>query len=301
MNTLENFSLEEEVICDHLVTSDTKKLWAVEMDLALQLDRICRKHGIPYYAAGGTLIGAVRHKGFIPWDNDMDFEMLKEDYDRFRVVAPKELEDPYVFHETFGVARIRNRNTTAVTKNELETALPPYDLGIFIDIFPLFNIPNSKLEQKKHFAELKFLRMIRSGQKQERVFRYKTNKSLKDHLQPKRIAWKICSSAYKSKDLSEEHRRLCSKYKESEYVGLSGFLPYDKRFIWRRSCFEGTIEMPFETITLPAPKGYDEILKTTYGDYMVPVKGNAFHETMIFDTERPCSYYASKMTNTREI
>lgn len=74
-----SFSLDEEVRCDYTVTKEAKKLWAAEMDLALQLEKICKKHNIKYFAAGGTLLGAVRHKGFIPWDNDMDFLMLKDD------------------------------------------------------------------------------------------------------------------------------------------------------------------------------------------------------------------------------
>ena len=77
-----NFNLNEEIIDGHLVIEEDKKLWAVEMDLAEKLLNVCKKHDLKIWAEGGTLLGAVRHKGFIPWDNDMDFVMMRDDYEK---------------------------------------------------------------------------------------------------------------------------------------------------------------------------------------------------------------------------
>ena len=74
--------LEEEVIDGVKVDRKTKEIWAVEMDLYFQLRRVCEKYGLKYFADGGTLLGAVRHKGFIPWDDDMDFAMKRDDYEK---------------------------------------------------------------------------------------------------------------------------------------------------------------------------------------------------------------------------
>ena len=100
-------SIEPEVCCGHPITTKTKKVWRIELDLAEQLRRICEKNGITYYATGGTLLGAVRHQGFIPWDDDMDFVMPYPEFQKFCQVAASELEYPYAFDTNFTMARIR--------------------------------------------------------------------------------------------------------------------------------------------------------------------------------------------------
>ena len=112
------------------------------LELLLVVDRICRRHGLRYWLAGGTMLGAVRHKGFIPWDDDLDIEMLKEDYDRLIVILQDELPDTLAIQcmETdsnyfFQYAKLRDRRSII---NEIT----PYDRmwkerGIFIDIFPI--------------------------------------------------------------------------------------------------------------------------------------------------------------------
>ena len=89
--------LNEEERDGYLVTSEVKQLWAVLLDILVQIDSICKKHNIQYFLCGGTLLGAVRHRGFIPWDDDLDVMMKRNDYNRFCEVAPIELQQPYFF------------------------------------------------------------------------------------------------------------------------------------------------------------------------------------------------------------
>ena len=96
--SMKNFTLEQEVICGHLVTTDTKKLWHVQLELLDLLKAICRKHNIKYFASAGTLLGAVRHKGYIPWDDDIDIVMFADDYEKFCEVAPQEIYGDYFFN-----------------------------------------------------------------------------------------------------------------------------------------------------------------------------------------------------------
>ena len=94
-------NMHEEVIDGHLVTTETKKLWAVEMDIAQKLLDVCKKHNLPIWAEAGTLLGAVRHKGFIPWDDDMDFCMMRKDYEKLMEIAPHEFLYPYFFQSFY--------------------------------------------------------------------------------------------------------------------------------------------------------------------------------------------------------
>ena len=88
-------NLEEEIRDGYKVSADMKKLWSVQMEILDQIDQICERHNITYYADGGTLLGAVRHKGFIPWDDDLDICMFKDELDKFIKYAKEELKDPY--------------------------------------------------------------------------------------------------------------------------------------------------------------------------------------------------------------
>ena len=89
-----------EMICGYPVDDTRKKVWAVELDIFKKFIELCERHGLTYYTFSGTLIGAVRHKGFVPWDDDIDIVMLRRDYDRFVEIAEKELEEPYFLQTT---------------------------------------------------------------------------------------------------------------------------------------------------------------------------------------------------------
>ena len=139
---------------DYVVSDEMKKLWEVELSLLEKLKEICQKWNLTYYASDGTLLGAVRHKGFIPWDDDMDFFLMWPDYKKLMEVAPQECQYPFCFQGIYSdpnamavSSRLRRSDTTGFTKWEHENAEPGYDLGIFIDIFPLFFVPDSLQER----------------------------------------------------------------------------------------------------------------------------------------------------------
>ena len=289
MDIKESFSLAEEVRCDHLVTTATKKLWAVEMDLAEQLRIICKKHDIRYFAIGGTLLGAVRHKGFIPWDNDMDFIMLKEDYEKFCKVAPKELKSPYTFQQTMSLSRIRNSNTTACTKRELENAVPPYDFGIFIDIFPVNCVTRNTVKKKIHLFQIGIMRNIRRGEHIVEKSKYQHHYSWKTNLNIRVLLYR-CYKIFSKKPVVEKYMEVVSKFdkKKLKDAGVTAFLPYVERYVWERKWFNAPIvELPFENTTVPCSQEYDKILRKSFGDYTVFVKDGAQHDTEIFDPDTP--------------
>ena len=161
----------------------------VELDILKQVITICDKHNITYFAFGGTLLGAARHQGFIPWDDDIDILMLAEDYFKFINIAPKELDFPYSLHchleKEFGVnvARVRNSQTTGCTSWELDYAnFDEYNKGIFIDIFPLFYIPDNKKKWQKQKKVLQKMRTIVTGYEISRRRKINKTKSLAKDL-----------------------------------------------------------------------------------------------------------------------
>lgn len=114
---------EEEVLCDYRVSKEMKAIWGVEFDLLVEFDRICRKYELKYSLAFGALLGAIRHNGFIPWDDDLDVFMPRKDYELFINIAQSELDSPYFMqipgkdHDYYySFARIRNSNTCLILK-----------------------------------------------------------------------------------------------------------------------------------------------------------------------------------------
>ena len=127
---------------------ELKKLQGVQIDLICEVDRICKKHKIQYSMVGGTMLGAIRHGGYIPWDDDADIGFLREEYEKFRKICKTELDSSkYYFLDCrdkkgyrWGYGKLRRRDTEFIRLNQ---EFMPYEQGIFIDIMPFDNVPDS--------------------------------------------------------------------------------------------------------------------------------------------------------------
>ena len=153
---VKHLSTEEEVIADYKISDKMKKIWKIELAMLEEVERICKEHGLTWFMVHGSLLGAVRHKGFIPWDDDIDIAMPRKDYNKFLKYARKELKEPLSLHtpetekDIFwgGFARVRNSRTTGIELRELEHK---GNLGIWIDILPLdvCTMDDKKFEEKE--------------------------------------------------------------------------------------------------------------------------------------------------------
>ena len=133
---------KDETICDFHVTTEMKKNWAIGIDLLAEFDKVCKQYHLHYFVAFGSLLGIIRHKGFIPWDDDLDVSMLREDYDRL-IQLKDEFKSPYFlqipggdYDYWFSFAKLRNNNTASVSRT---FRYAHFNQGIGIDIFPLDN------------------------------------------------------------------------------------------------------------------------------------------------------------------
>lgn len=273
------------------VSMKMKKVWAVQIDLLEQLKRTCKKYGLTYFADSGTLLGAIRHEGFIPWDDDIDIVMKRSDYNKLIEIADDEFLFPYFLQsahsEVFprGYARLRNSNTTALTKRDLGK---PINHGIFIDIFPVDNIPDDIKVRTAWIKKIVFLnKIINAGTMKE----IRNSELLRD-----RVRIIICRLLVKMIGYNEmvwQYEKLCSKYNNIKTKSIS-YVAYSQgkqKHIWDRVCYDSYHSVPFEYTTINIPDGYDSRLRVEYGEYMKPVRAGTFHGEVILEPDIPFKDY----------
>lgn len=135
-----------------LTKEEFRRMQLIELDLLVEFDRVCRKHGIKYTICAGTQLGGVRHNGFIPWDDDIDVSIMREDYERFKEEAMSDLDKSMCFfqdHTTdpfyrWGYAKLRYKGTTYIRDGQEHCN---YKTGVFIDIIPIDDVPNNLILQ----------------------------------------------------------------------------------------------------------------------------------------------------------
>ncbi len=287
--------LAPETRCGHLVTTEAKQLWWTQLELLEEFIRICQRHGLEYQLLGGSLMGAVRHQGYIPWDDDIDIGMLRADYDRFLEVAPAELP-PHFFLQTalsepnylYGFAKLRNSNTAAIEQWRVKEHLAT-NQGIFIDILPLDDMP-AELAPRQRLMEQYSYRLNVMMQLHEPPHRARTWRGM---LRKLRSACFVAthggwSGAYAAVEDTLRRYDFAPGQARVTGQGTWGALHncYEKAF-WPMEAIHGEcMDAPFEFLTVRIPKAYDVILTTSFGDWRTPVKGNPYHTILEVDTSR---------------
>ncbi|MEQ8153489.1 MAG: LicD family protein [Clostridiaceae bacterium] len=240
-----------------------------QMDLLLELKRICHKCNINYFLAGGTLLGAIRHQGFIPWDDDIDVGMLRKDYDKFIKACYSELDSDYGLYDwnidknsPAPFLKMKIKGTHYVEYLSRDSSMND---EIYIDIFPFDNAPDSIYKQKMQAIKvylLKKILLLRCG------FSIDENKKIY-----KSMLYKILLAFSKIHSVAAWKKRfinVITEYnsKDSLYVvNMCGAYSY-KRSMREKSILEHFIEKPFEGHNFPVPENYHRYLSEVYGDYM---------------------------------
>lgn len=284
MIIVENLSLDEYKA---LLPEVHKRI----LRIAVEVKRICDKYGIKYFLIGGSLLGAVRHNGFIPWDDDMDIGFLRDDYERFLLICKTELGQDYSLlttdEEKYGLpfAKIQLLNTVWLEKNAPQYACGN---GIYVDIFPIDRIPDSVVERKTH--EVLSL-----------VYRYALlkkcgyNDSNKNETLEKKTIKAIVkgySTIHSKSFLIKRLQRIATYYNKRDtqlYQNTGTAYKYGKE-IFPEECLSGELpELVFEGMFFKCPKQPERILQMLYGDYLaLPPENKRYNRHGILAVEFEC-------------
>ena len=284
---------EGEVREGFYVPSIMKRAWAAQLEILGQIDEICTRHNIQYFAAWGTLLGAIRHKGYIPWDDDLDIGMKRMDYERFIKIAATELPEGYEvktcrnkvsWNSTF--ARVVNTEDLPLNPEVMEKHHGfPFMAGI--DLFPFDYIPMDKNEEDTFLDlyrtvygvafEWEELSVEERAQRLQEVELY-CNFRLREDMPYRQQLWSLVD-------------RLSAIYWDTEGEATELAIIYrlanEDHYRMPVSSYESLIRVPFENTTIPIPVGYEKILTAYYGeDYMQPKARMAGHDYPYFKKQK---------------
>lgn len=248
-----------------------RQIQLTQLEILIEVDKICRKHDIKYFLTNGTLLGAVRHKGFIPWDDDIDIGMHRKDYDNFLEIANKELDEKYfcqsIYSETnyyLPFAKIRKNKTRYVEASAKHVDM---NQGVYIDLFPMDNVPDNTFTRFVHktgFYILFRIVLAKSG-----ISRPDDRRVLKRMIYG---MLKIFLIPFKKRQILlyiDQRMKKFSRNKTQYATSMGSPYGYTREIM--PSCmFESVTEIEFEGQLFYSPSRPHEYLTRLYGDYMTP-------------------------------
>ena len=294
--SVEETFLFDEVRCGFVVPAAIKQAWAAELDVLMEIDRVCRLHDITYYADWGTLLGAVRHGGFVPWDDDLDIVMKRADYQKFMEIARFDMEEGFDV-QTFRnqsdfwlfMGKVVNKNHFCFTKEHLRR-FHNFPYIACVDIFVLDYVYKDPLKEEERKTICKYMLGIADGIVEGQI----GSKDREWHLQRleqmtgqhyERITDPVAMGRY----LYGEVEKRFAEVPEQEADDLVQMFPWGLKeapHYYPKEYYREPVYLPFEYTTIPVPLLYDKMLRERYGDYLKLVKDAGAHDYPFFEGQK---------------
>lgn len=244
----------------------------IDIEIVNEINKICEKNNIKYFMLGGTFLGAIRHNGFIPWDDDMDFGMFRNDYEKFIEVAQNELPSNMILvnYKTdknyhYYITRIQDINTNIKEERLNDNSKNTH---ISIDIFPLDGVPNNYFLKKVFCFRIMFHRALMSMCYKESIDKKRKRNAIEKLLIMflSILPINLVTNAYKEK---EKIDRIMKKQNVENSLFVANLMgAYRTKEIYRKDYFINVKKYKFENLELLGPIDYDSFLSELYGDYM---------------------------------
>jgi len=247
-----------------LSEKELRQLQMIQLEMLCEVDRICRKCNIHYNIIAGTLLGAVRHQGYIPWDDDADVALLRPEYERFREACKKELNhDKFYFQDhtntegyRWGYGKLRRKATLFLREHQEDM---PYEQGVFIDVFPLDNVPDNKFFR----SWVNFRCFVLRKAMWAPIGMKASNNTLQKFLYGimSKMSYNFVYGKY------DKLVKRCARI-ESDWVRILMFPTPNKEYAYLKKWYENSEEILFEHIYFWGIKDWDEYLSFKFGEYM---------------------------------
>lgn len=290
----------EETREDFTIDSTMKSFWAAELEVVREIAEICERHNLQWYVGFGSLLGTIRHEGFVPWDDDMDLWMKREDYNKFMEVAPKELPEEYVVESPLtekGYTQFHSCVFNAFSISVNEERLRKFHgcpFAVGVDVFPLDTLPDNEEEREGQHAIFTLIG-VTVGLIKQKERTEEEEESLQEAFD---TLADICGVTIQREWLGTEKNedllssiyklanQLCQCYREEDGEYLVMYMDYaNYGKMYKKEWFAETEYKPFEGFLVPVPAGYDEILKQIYGNYHVRVRSGTMHEYPLYNKQ----------------
>lgn len=295
MSVQESFLLDE-VRCGFFIPAAVKQAWAAQLEVLMEIDRVCKLHDIEYFADWGTLLGAVRHGGFVPWDDDLDIVMKREDYQKFMTVARFDMEEGFDV-QTFRnqkdfwlfMGKVVGKNRFCFEKDHLRR-FHNFPYIACVDIFVLDYAHRDPVKEEERKTICKYMLGIADGIVEGQF----TEEEKESHLQTleemseqhyRRIADPVEMGRYLYGEVEKRFAEVPAQ--EADYLvqmfpwGLKQNVNY-----YPKECYEKAVRIPFECIEMPVSPLYDKMLRMRYGEYWRLVKDAGAHNYPFFEEQK---------------